>query len=127
MYRVSFSRQPGIVAFSSWKEITYFGYGKLRLKPSELLELEPGDFYEMVSAFIDVENERMDEEMQVVAWQTSILINAIGRAKKTYKPKDLYVPLADRERENRGGINYVGDEQHSHLVNELLDTFQGSI
>lgn len=66
------------------------GYGLLRLKPDELFSLTLVEFYDMVNArqaFTFVEDDR---EMERLAWQTSLLMNATGNYKKQIAPDKLY-------------------------------------
>lgn len=81
----------------------------------------------MIQAHIKVENERIDEEMQMLSWQTAILINAMGRSKKRYKPRDLYKPMSDDdEGTTMGDFKYIGEDKKEQLQGELLEIFKDS-
>ena len=75
----------------------------------------------MVDAYISYSNDNIDNEMQIRAWQTSILINCMGTLKRKVKPKDLY--KSQNELDSSDGINVVGKEKKYELENELLSTF----
>lgn len=86
------------------------------------------DFFDMVQAKLKVEEEEVDEKMQIISWQTAILINAMGKSKKRYKPKDLYKPLSkDEENRPTGSYTVIGDDEKEKLQKELLETFSSSI
>lgn len=87
------------------------------------------DFFDMVRAKLKIEEEEFDMKMQMLSWQTAILINAMGKSKKRYKPKDLYKPISsdDDVLEVKGSYKVVGDEKQEQLRKELLETFGHSI
>lgn len=76
----------------------------------------------MVEAHISYSNDNIDNKMQMLAWQTSILINCMGTLKRKVKPKDLY--KSPNEPDSIDAINVVGKEKKSELENELLSTFK---
>lgn len=51
---------------------------------------------DMIQAIQKKEEEDFDLQMQIVAWQTSILANFSGNARTKVKPSDLYTPLEER-------------------------------
>lgn len=79
----------------------------------------------MLEAEIRIEEEKLDFEMQVVAWQTALLMNSTGNYKKQIKPTDLYKSVgADRNKK-------VLSEEEIRLEKErkreeLLKAFAGS-
>lgn len=76
----------------------------------------------MVEAHISYSNDTIDNKMQMLSWQTSIIINCMGTLKKKVKPKDLY--KSPNESDSNDRINVVGEEKKSELENELLSTFK---
>lgn len=76
----------------------------------------------MVEAHISYSNDTVDNKMQMLSWQTSIIINCMGTLKKKVKPKDLY--KSPNELDSNDRINVVGEEKKSELENELLSTFK---
>lgn len=79
----------------------------------------------MVRAKIKIEEEEFDLKMQMLAWQTSILINAMGKTKKRYKPKDLYKPAdSDADKSTvKGSTNVIGTEEKERRIEELKSIF----
>lgn len=86
------------------------------------------NFVDMVQAKIRIEEEKFDTEMQMLSWQTSILINAMGKTKKRYKPKDLYKPMSDGDNKKvQGDFNVISQSDKEKLQQELLETFRDSL
>lgn len=85
------------------------------------------DFVDMIRAVIRVDNECLDEKMQILSWQTSILINAMGRSKKRYKPRDLYVPQSEGDDDSVGDFKYIGEDEKEQLQSELMEIFKDSM
>lgn len=48
------------------------------------------ELVEMVEAHVSYSNDYADNKMQILSWQTSILINCMGTLKRKIKPKNLY-------------------------------------
>lgn len=48
------------------------------------------ELVEMVEAHVSYSNDYTDNKMQILSWQTYILINCMGTLKRKVKPKDLY-------------------------------------
>lgn len=67
------------------------------------------------------EEEKFDKEMQKVAWQTALLMNATGNYKKSIKPTDLYTPY-----EATGTRSKKEIKTKEQLQAELLETFADS-
>lgn len=94
------------------------------LKPWELYDLDLSILGEMILANMKVEEESFDTKMQMVAWQTALLMNSSGNFKKKIKPEDLYTPLAEaKKKEKQQEFN---PEEKKRLQDELLSAFAGS-
>ena len=78
---------------------------------------------EWIKAHSRAEQEAFDEKMQMVAWQTALLMNSTGNFKKKIKPTDLYTPLAEVD---RGQVAEHKPEDKKALQDELLSAFAGS-
>lgn len=79
----------------------------------------------MVTAHVEYEENEFNKQMNILAWQTSIIINCMGTLKKKIKPKDLFNPDKDIEgsKGSTSGLNYVSDEDHKKLQDDLKATF----
>lgn len=80
----------------------------------------------MILAQIKVEEENLDEQMQLMAWQTALLMNSTGNYKKKIKPKDLYTPMAEINEQEEKQNNLSGSDAKKRLQEELLSTFADS-
>lgn len=78
---------------------------------------------EWIMALNRAEQEAFDEKMQMVAWQTALLMNSTGNFKKKIKPTDLYTPLAEVDKGQ--GAEYKPEDKKA-LQEELLSAFAGS-
>lgn len=76
-----------------------------------------------IKAHYRAEQEAFDEKMQMVAWQTALLMNSTGNFKKKIKPTDLYTPMAEIDRGQRAEYK---PEDKKALQDELLSAFAGS-
>ena len=81
---------------------------------------------DMILAQIKVEEENLDEQMQLMAWQTALLMNSTGNYKKKIKPKDLYTPMAEINEQEEKQNNLSGSDAKKKLQEELLSTFADS-
>lgn len=80
----------------------------------------------MILSFIKAEEESFDLKMQMLSWQTALLMNSTGNFKKKIKPDDLYIPLADIvEKEKRKNEGFDAEER-KRLQEELLQSFKDS-
>lgn len=79
----------------------------------------------MVLAQIRLEEEQQDEQMQILAWQTALLMNSSGNFKKKIRPKDLYTPISE-VKEKVEHENLKGAEVKKQLQEELLSAFADS-
>lgn len=80
----------------------------------------------MVVAHMRKEKEIFDLNMEMLAWQTALLMNSTGNYKKKISPSDLYNPddVAEAEQENISGEDSVAMKKK--LQEELLSTFSDS-
>ncbi|HBI7084841.1 TPA: hypothetical protein K8M77_000312 [Clostridium perfringens] len=74
-------------------------------------------------AHIRAEQEAIDSQMQMLAWQTALLMNSTGNFKKKIKPTDLYTPLAEIDVKQK--VEYKPEDKKA-LQEELLSAFAGS-
>lgn len=73
-----------------------FGYAYYRMDYLTLYEeLDVYTLGEMFKAQMDMEEREQDRQLQVLAWQTSLLMNATGNYKKPVKPDTLYTPMIE--------------------------------
>ena len=75
----------------------------------------------MIIAYNRHQEELFDEKMSMLAWQTSLLMNATGNYKKAIKPKDLYTSLEDRKKKETKGTKPV--ENMEELRTDILSVF----
>lgn len=111
---------------SNVKNIKYWAYGKLGLKPSELYVLDLVILCDMILAYMRVEEEIFDKEMIQLSWQTAILMNSTGNYKKKIKPEDLYVPLDEQKKKIKTKAEGLNQEKRQKLQKELLSAFADS-
>lgn len=83
---------------------------------------------DMIVAHSKCEEEEFDVQMNMLAWQTALLMNSTGNFKKKIKPKDLYIPLAEqKEQEKHKKQNEeFNPEERQKLQEELLQSFKDS-
>lgn len=97
------------------------------LKPSELYQLELLNLNDMVKAFSRKEEDEFDNKMQMIAWQTAMLMNSTGNYKKRIKPEDLYTPISELKAEQEEVQEEEDNpEKKRHLQEELLSAFSDS-
>ena len=77
---------------------------------------------EWIFAVARAEQEEVDNQMQMLAWQTALLMNSTGNFKKEIKPSDLYTPMADS---TQNKPEYSAEDKKK-LQEELLSTFSNS-
>lgn len=96
------------------------------MKPDELYKIELNCLGEMIISHTRKEEEDFDLKMQLLAWQTALLMNSTGNYKKKIKPTDLYSPdeSTAKEQENISGEDML--EIKKKLQEELLSTFADS-
>lgn len=76
----------------------------------------------MVEAHVSYRNDVIDNKMQMLSWQTSILINCMGYTKKKVKPTDLYMPKDKQESNDR--VKVIDKNKKAELESELLSIFK---
>ena len=76
---------------------------------------------EIILAYMQVEEEQIDIKMQMLAWQTALLMNSTGNYRKKVKPEDLYKSIAEIEKEEKQKSMTVEDKKK--LEEELLTLF----
>jgi len=74
----------------TWDDIKFFGYGLLGFTPSELFKMTVHEIFDMVSAYYKRRSDELDEQMSILAWQTSHIMNSSGNYKRAIKPSQLY-------------------------------------
>ncbi|CEN30856.1 Uncharacterised protein [[Clostridium] sordellii] len=80
------------------------------------------ELVEMVEAHISYSNDYIDNKMQILSWQTSIIVNCMGTLKRKVKPKDLY--KSPSEENSCDGVNLIDEDKKVELENELLSIFE---
>lgn len=80
----------------------------------------------MILSFIKAEEESFDLKMQMLSWQTALLMNSTGNFKKKIKPDDLYTPLADIVEKGKRNNEGFDAEERKRLQEELLQSFKDS-
>ena len=95
------------------------------MSPSEAYSVDLRIIGDIITAKLRYHEEQLDEQMSMLAWQTSYLMTATGNYKKGVKPKDLYVSIADRKAEAEKLLREPEDIEA--LRKELLNTFSDSI
>ena len=96
-------------------------YGKCGFRPAEAYSMDLIQLGDIILAFMQVEEEKIDVEMQMLAWQTALLMNSTGNYKKKIKPEDLYKSIAEIEKEEEQKEMTLEDKQK--LQEELLTLF----
>lgn len=77
---------------------------------------------DVIVAMYKVDKEDFETRMQMLAWQTALLMNSTGNYKKKIKAEDLYsVDVGER------AGNDTADKTKTQLQEELLQTFAGSM
>lgn len=95
------------------------------LKPNELYQINLWDLSDMVKAYSRKEEDEFDSKMQMVAWQTAMLMNSTGNFKKRIKPEDLYTPISELKKQDEVQEEF-NPEKKKQLQDELLSTFSDS-
>ena len=93
------------------------------MSPIDAYKIDLKILGEIITAKIRYHEEQLDEQMCMLAWQTSLLMTATGNYKKAIKPTDLYTSIADRE----GAKNKEPKKDIETLRKELIETFSNSI
>lgn len=77
----------------------------------------------MIQAQIRNDEETFDMNMQMLAWQTALLMNATGNFKRKIKPSNLYSSDYAESKEQESVSNEDVSEVKKKLQEELLSTF----
>lgn len=93
------------------------------MKASELFNTDLAALKDYIIAHIKAEEDELDKQMQVIAWQTALLMNSTGNYKKSIKPTDLYTSIFDTE-DTPAGVHRVKNKKA--LEEDLLKTFKGA-
>ncbi|ELU5588602.1 hypothetical protein SCB17_003125 [Clostridium perfringens] len=93
------------------------------MRASELFDTDLAILKDYIVAHIKAEEEELDKQMQVIAWQTALLMNSTGNYKKSIKPTDLYTSIFEEDN-TPAGVHKV--ENKKALEEELLQTFKGA-
>ena len=95
--------------------------------PDELYRVDLTCLGEMVVAHMRKEKENFDLNMEMLAWQTALLMNSTGNYKKKISPTDLYNPDDVDEASEQGNVSGEDSaEMKKKLQEELLSTFADS-
>lgn len=82
----------------------------------------------MIRASAKAEEDSFNSKMQMLAWQTALLMNSTGNYKKKIKPTDLFNPEARKGTVEKADIS---EEEKKKLKKqkqeELLKAFAGSV
>lgn len=89
------------------------------MKPEDLYSIDLLTLSDIIQCYIKAENEEFDQKMQMLAWQTALLMNSTGNYKKSIKPQDLYTPMEQQHEPEP-------EENKEELQKELLEAFAGS-
>jgi hypothetical protein len=96
--------------------------------PDTLFSLTPTEFGDLLDAYLTTQAVQDDRNLEVMAWQTSLLMSATGNygkkgveAKKLYKRQydDLGTFLEDKSK-----ITPISQEEKDRKLNELLQKFK---
>jgi hypothetical protein len=101
-----------------------YGYGFYKMNADELYDMDCMTLSEMFLAVINMDNKKLDDQMQVTAWQTALLMNATGNYKLPVKSENLYVPLRDRDKAKDGeALKETISQERTRKQEELMKTF----
>ena len=70
---------------------------------------------------MQVEEEKIDINMQMLAWQTALLMNSTGNYKRKIKPEDLYKSIDAMDHEEKEKQMTLEDKKK--LQEELCEIF----
>lgn len=75
----------------------------------------------MVEAVMTDEKDKIEVQQQLMAWQTSLLMNATGNFKKQIKPEDLFSKEKDADLPK--GVNRIDRDEKNRKIEELQEKF----
>jgi hypothetical protein len=98
-------------------------YGLLGLSPEEFYSHTLIDFHERAYFAQDFHSRERDFQMQTVAWQTSLLMNASGNFKKKISHTDLYNSPYEETPEEASKTNRMTEEEKQNKLADLKAKF----
>lgn len=106
----------------TWEDLKFFGYGLLNLTPNQLFEMTIGEIFDMVVAYYKRRDDELDEQMSILAWQTSHIMNSSGNYKKAIKPSELYSNESDSD-SNSQELTPIDRDIKNEKLKALEDKF----
>ena len=103
----------------TWDDLKYFGYGLLRLTPNQLFLFTVSEIFDMVVAYYRRRDAELEEQMTVLSWQTSHIMNASGNYKKPIKPDQLYSPKKTEEEGGNSELTPIDRDEKNAKLNQL--------
>lgn len=112
----------------TWEKIKEYGYGLLSLTPDALFSLTIQEFMDMVEAKLSYLQQEKDNQLEWASWFVANIMLASGNMKKGTQAmkiaKGLYVPLEEREKEEKEPKNrQLTEEELQQQRNDLLSKF----
>ena len=101
----------------------FMGYGLLELLPDQFYKLTVNELLDMVNARNKRHEQLVDEQLSILAWQTSHIMNSSGNFKKSIKAKDLYNPEANDSGSSE--LTPVVREAKNTMIAELEERLLG--
>lgn len=101
----------------------FMGYGLLELLPDQFFKLTVNELLDMVNARSKRHEQLVDEQLSILAWQTSHIMNSSGNFKKSIKATDLYNPESKESKENE--LTPVAREAKNTMIAELEKRLMG--
>ncbi|MEY8748943.1 hypothetical protein [Alkalicoccobacillus gibsonii] len=108
----------------TWDDLKYFGYGLLQLTPDQLFKFTVHEIFDMVVAYYRRRDSEIEEQMQVLSWQTSHLMNASGNYKKPIKPDQLYSPKQSDEEGGNSELTPIDRDEKNAKLADLKAKFK---
>ncbi|MCY9324079.1 hypothetical protein [Bacillus haynesii] len=82
------------------------------------------EIFDMAIAYYRRRDEEMDEQMHILAWQTSHIMNSSGNYKKTIKPSHLYGGNDEHEGgSSNGGLTPIDRDKKNEQLAALEEKF----
>lgn len=107
----------------TWEDLKFFGYGLLRFTPNELYKMTIHEIFDMVSAYYKRRNDELDEQMSILAWQTSHIMNSSGNYKKAIKPSQLYKANESESENSKGELTPIDRDVKNKKLQSLEEKF----
>lgn len=99
-----------------------YGYAYYKISHDELYRMDVQILGDMFKAVIDKDERKADMNMQMLSWQTALLMNATGNYKNPIKPVDLYTPITDLKEKEQISVDDI-EKQRRVKQEELLKSF----